>query len=129
MGSYLNLTHTRHTHTHTHTPSLSHTQCSMSSEDRIYRSSFDQEAREQESKLNSFLKSNPLVPICIGGAAASLLGGFWAFRSGKSQMSQYFQRARVGFQGAAVVALVAGSWNQHGAAGTHENKAPSAHPQ
>ena len=101
----------------------------MSSEDRIYRSSFDQEAREQESKLNSFLKSNPLVPICIGGAAASLLGGFWAFRSGKSQMSQYFQRARVGFQGAAVVALVAGSWNQHGAAGTHENKAPSAHPQ
>lgn len=27
-----------------------------------------------------------------------MLGGLWAFRSGRSQMSQYFQRARVGFQ-------------------------------
>jgi hypothetical protein len=39
----------------------------MSAEDRVhdvYRSSFDEETQQQESKLIQFVQNNPLVPIC-----------------------------------------------------------------
>lgn len=46
------------------------------------------------------------VIVGIAGAGVSLVGGLWAFRSGRSQMSQYFQRARVGFQVSTVLFFV-----------------------
>lgn len=41
-------------------------------------------------------------------AGVCLIGGFWAYRTGRQRESQLFQRGRVGFQGAAVAALLAG---------------------
>eukprot|EP00043_Microstomoeca_roanoka_P012876 m.125385 g.125385 ORF g.125385 m.125385 type:complete len:92 (+) comp15616_c0_seq1:475-750(+) len=59
----------------------------------------------------SLLFRLPLSSLAIAGAGLSLIGGFWAYRTGRQQLSQYLQRARVGFQGLAVAALVIGTWS------------------
>eukprot|EP00043_Microstomoeca_roanoka_P012878 m.125398 g.125398 ORF g.125398 m.125398 type:complete len:110 (+) comp15616_c0_seq2:183-512(+) len=69
------------------------------------------EMQSPKSKYGKFITENPLVPAAIAGAGLSLIGGFWAYRTGRQQLSQYLQRARVGFQGLAVAALVIGTWS------------------
>eukprot|EP00055_Hartaetosiga_balthica_P004969 m.13875 g.13875 ORF g.13875 m.13875 type:complete len:99 (+) comp4211_c0_seq2:120-416(+) len=62
-------------------------------------------------KHDNFLMENPLVPAFISLAGISLVGGLWAYKTGRQQASQNFQRARVFFQGLAVGALVLSTWN------------------
>ncbi|EGD75390.1 hypothetical protein PTSG_06467 [Salpingoeca rosetta] len=69
------------------------------------------EIQSPKRKYSKFITENPLVPAAIAGAGLSLIGGFWAYRTGRQQLSQYLQRARVGFQGLAVAALVIGTWS------------------
>ena len=76
-----------------------------------------QEIESPKNRYSKFITENPLVPAAIAGAGFSLIGGFWAYRTGRQQLSQYLQRARVGFQGLAVAALVIGTWS-----GAHKDK-------
>eukprot|EP00040_Diaphanoeca_grandis_P017973 m.94526 g.94526 ORF g.94526 m.94526 type:complete len:100 (+) comp26729_c0_seq1:233-532(+) len=60
-------------------------------------------------KFSRKIGGNPFVPLGLIATGASLIVGLWAFRTGRQQLSQNCQRARVGFQGLTVVALVGGS--------------------
>eukprot|EP00038_Savillea_parva_P005863 m.160367 g.160367 ORF g.160367 m.160367 type:complete len:99 (-) comp11935_c0_seq1:1981-2277(-) len=58
-----------------------------------------------EKSRRKFL-GNPFIPFGLVATGACLAGGLWAFRAGKQQLSQNFQRGRVFFQGVTVLAFV-----------------------
>eukprot|EP01147_Barroeca_monosierra_P009741 gene9743-1944_t len=88
-------------------------QQNLSSSEDPYVALFGHERGETspKNKYSKVITENPLVPGAIAAAGISLVGGLWAYRTGRQQMSQYFQRARVGFQALAVAALVVGTWS------------------
>eukprot|EP00049_Salpingoeca_infusionum_P005597 m.94175 g.94175 ORF g.94175 m.94175 type:complete len:143 (+) comp13017_c0_seq2:56-484(+) len=78
----------------------------------IHEAVFGEQEKEEVNRYAKYIQHNPLVPIFIGATGVSLIGGFWAFKSGNQQWSQNFQRARVFFQGGVVAALVASTWRK-----------------
>jgi hypothetical protein len=51
------------------------------------------------------ISPNPFIPIGILATTGVLCCGLYAFMVGNTQTSQYMMRARVGFQGLAVVGI------------------------
>ncbi|KAF5296673.1 hypothetical protein FQR65_LT10213 [Abscondita terminalis] len=59
-------------------------------------------------KMKRKTRENPLVPIGCLATLCALTYGLWSFRQGKSQMSQYMMRARIGAQGFTIIAFIIG---------------------
>jgi len=81
-------------------------------DDAPYVSQFNYRIREETSteKLRRRLLDSPAIPGCLFMTGVCLVTGLWAFKTGRSRLSQVMQRGRVGFQGLTVAAFVAGAF-------------------
>jgi len=75
-------------------------------EGAVFKSSFDEEKEERQSKFMNKAKENPLVPAGIVGGLIALAYSAFKFKSrGNTKMSVYLIHTRVAAQGAVVGAM------------------------
>eukprot|EP00041_Stephanoeca_diplocostata_P021024 m.481528 g.481528 ORF g.481528 m.481528 type:complete len:94 (+) comp21716_c2_seq25:353-634(+) len=63
-------------------------------------------AESTSQKFSRKIQSNPFIPLGLFATGFCLVGGLWAFRTGRQQLSNHFQRGRVLFQGVTVAAFL-----------------------
>lgn len=81
-------------------------------DDEPYVSQFANRIRDEttKEKMQRRIMGSPAIPICLGMTGVCLVTGLWAFKTGRSRLSQMMQRGRVAFQGLTVAAFVAGAF-------------------